>query len=339
MVSGMFFGPAALLYYLCFLLLAGLSLFIAFKGSRHARARSRLRRTFLLLALSLLLWLLTLFLEVRTALPVAQLWLGRANFAAVVFAVYFALRFVQEIPVNGSWASPSFGLLTETGLLGALTLVTPLVSAAERIEAGHAVTTFGPLFPSYLLHVVVCLGSALTTAFRERRRAKDRRVRGQLTLIGAGMLATGAVALISNAVLPYGIGDFRFCHFGTLSTLFFVLAVAYATFIHRLFDLRVFIRETLVYGVLLAFVLGAYSSSVFVVTQYLSSGAAKLTQFAVLVIAFSFDPLRRFLEKKTDDLLFGEGGAEDGCRKQRANTKRGGIGSHLALGLLFPWRR
>ena len=62
----------------------------------------------------------------------------------------------------------------------------------------------------------------------------------------------------------------------------------------------------MVYGLLLAFVLGGYSSAVFVVSQYLTTGSGIGTQFAVLLIAFSFDPLRRWLEKETDRLLFGD---------------------------------
>jgi hypothetical protein len=341
MFSGTFLDPAAVVYYLCFLLLAGLVLFVAFKGRRRPRTRARLRRTFVVLALSLLLWLLTLFLEVRTTLPMAQLWLGRANFAAVVFAAYLALRFVREIPARGSTQVPVVfrWLLAETVLLAALTFLTPLVAVAERVEAGRAITTYGLLFPGYLLHVLGYLLAALVFAFREWRRARNRVVRGQMGLVGIGILATGGIAFITNAVLPYGFGDFRFCDLGTFSTLFFALATAYATFINRLFDLRVVLRETLVYGLLLAFVLGAYSSAVFLVTQHVTNGTEKVTQFVVLLIAFSFDPLRRFLEEKTDQLLFGARGADGGRRKREPGRKGGRAGRTLALALLFPWRR
>ena len=297
--------PVALLYALCFLLLSGQALLVAWKSRR--RTRPGLRRAFYLLTLSLLLWQLTLFLEVRTEVPAAQLGLGRANFAAATFAAYYALRFVREIPEIPAGelpGRPSPWLPVVTGLLAALTLLTPLVVAAERVEAGRAITTFGPLFPLYLLHVLGCWLAALAAALAERRRVRDRRVKGQLALVGAGMLATGGTAFLTNAVLPYGFGDFRFGDLGTLSTFLFVLAVAYAAFAHRLFDLKRVVRKALVYGVLLAFVLGAYGSAVFLVTQYLTEGAGKLVQFAVLMIAFSLDPLRRFLERETERLLF-----------------------------------
>lgn len=333
MVSGAFFGPVALLYYLCSLALAGLALFVAWTRSRRSAARAALRRIFFLLALSLLTWILTLFLEVRTASPGAQLWLGRLNFAAVAVAAHLALRFVQEVPVRPRPSRRSPLLLLETGLVAAVTLLTPLVTAAERVEAGRALTTFGPLFPGYLLHVTGHLAAAVVLAFGERRRSEDRKLHAQLALISVGMLATGAIALTTNGLLPFAFGYFGLCDVGVLSTVCFTLAVTYATFIHGLFDLRVLVRETLVYGILLAFILGAYSSAVFVVSQYLTTGAEKLTQFVVLCIAFSFDPLRRLLEERVDQLLFGmrKRLEKEGRRKARSR-------SGLVLALLFPWR-
>lgn len=336
MSSGTFFNLIALLYYLCILLHVGLLLLVACKGSRRTRTRFRPRRMFFLLAVSLLLWQITLFLEVRTTLPALQLWLGRINFAAVVYAVYFALRFVDEVSTRGESQISSTWLFGETHILAALTLLTPLISVKERVESGHAITTYGPLFSVYLLHVLGYLVAALTLAFWRRGEAQPPVVRVQLTVIGIGMLVTGSIAFITNALLPYGFGDFRFCDIGTLSTLFFVLAIAYATFLYRLFDLRFILRETLVYGLLLAFVLGGYSSMVFVIAQYLTDNAGQITQFVVLLIAFSFDPLRRFLEEKTDRLLFGEHKGTTGGRKQH-KSRRGG--NRLTLALLFPWRR
>ena len=321
MVPGPFFELVALLYYAGFCLLAGLTLFIAVRGHGRTSARFRLRRMFCLLALFLLLWQLTLFLEVRLALPDLQLWFGRANFAAVVFVTYFALRFVQEVSPKTTRPSASLlrWLCAETLLLALLALLTPFITRTERVETSHAISTFGLLFPLYLLHVLLYLGAALVLAFRQRRRAQKPALRGQFLLIGSGMLVTGGIALVTNVLLPYGLGDFRFCDAGTLSTIFFVLAIAYATFLQGLFDLRLLLRKTLVYGVMMVFVLSAYSATVFLITQYLTDGTDKIKQFAVLGIAFSFDPLRRLLEEKTDRLLFGarEGRKEPIKRRRR----------------------
>lgn len=316
----MFFGLIACLYYLCFILLASLSVFIALQGSR-ANSRSRLRLTFFLLSLSLLVWQATLFVEVRIALPGAQLWLSRTNFAAVVWIVFFTLRFVQEIPrakSNQRVPGSTWCLLETIGLAG-ITLFTPFVDAAERIEDEHAISTFGPLFILYLIHVIGYLMAALILIFLSQHRTKKPAIRRQMDVVGVGILATAGIAFITNAMMPYLFNDFRLCDVGVISTLFFACSVGWATFMHRLFDVRAIIRETLVYGVLLALVLSAYSSAVFLITEYLTDGADKMTKCAVLVIAFSLDPIRRLLETKTDRLLFGEREGSSKEKKQRSN--------------------
>ena len=337
------FAPVliSLLNYLCFALLLGFIALIAFapmnqptmnrgnakrRNRRHYSVASKAhdsseRRLFIMLSLSLLLWQVTLFWETRAVQPALQLWLGRMNFGTVALAVFLAWRFVwrvaRSVPGNefanaAEIVQPRFRWLHrffsfETALLTVITLFTPLVDAAESVVDEHPITRFGPLFPVYLLHVLGYLKATLTVTFRARRRIKDQAMRGRLAVIGIGILATGGVSLVTNALLPYGFGDFRFCDIGTLSTLLFLLSVAYAVFVHGLFDIRIVVRITLVYGILMTFVMGIYSAGVLLVTQYLTGGGNNsTTQFLVLFLAFSFDPLRRYLEDKTDILLFGK---------------------------------
>ncbi|WP_309706917.1 hypothetical protein [Armatimonas sp.] len=89
--------------------------------------------------------------------------------------------------------------------------------------------------------------------------------------------------------------------------MLFLLSVAYAVIRHQLFDIRVFIRRAVVLGVALSLVLACYSALVLLVTDtFASSESGGVTRFGVLVLAFSFDPIRRFLEKRIDKLLFAE---------------------------------
>jgi len=289
------------LYYFCFALLLGMAAFVWTKNPR-----SWLHASFALTALSLLAWLVTLFAFNRATEPSAVLWLGRANFAAVPFAVFFGYLFVRA--VAGRSLPRRLPLLGGgTLLLGGLTLFTPFVDQSEIVgTAGKHVTQFGPLFLLYLAFVLAFLAAAVLFAFQSRQDAIQP-ARDQLLLVGSGILATGAVALVTNVVLPYGFSDFRLVDVGTLATILFLLAVAYAISVHHLFDIRLLVRKTLVYGLLLSFVLGAYTSVVLLVTQHLTAAGGNsgpFTQFGVLVIASSFDPLRRYLEKRVDRLLF-----------------------------------
>jgi len=299
-----------------------------------------------LLCALLAVWQLTLLLEAHAHSPALQLWLGRANFAAAGLAAHQAWRFVRFVAAfvyaqeeataaaaaahvepwavsfpprpppqaaDGTGGAPA--TTAAVILLALVTLLTPLVSEAESVVDGHPTTRFGPLFPVYLVQVLGCLFAAVLEAFGARRRARCPLLRAQLALVGAGMLATGAVAVVCNALLPYAFGDFRFCDVGTLSVLLFLFAAARAVFSHQLFGLGDALRRTAVYGLLLAFVLGGYSSTVVLLTEFVTGGGGaaaaaldRLTQFVVLLLAFSLDPLRRLLERKADGLLFGPSG-------------------------------
>lgn len=296
--------PAALvapLYACCSALLAGAALLVWLRNPG-----SPANRHFALASLCLLLWLATLLAFGRADDPQTALWVGRLNFAAVPPAALFGHLFVRDLAGLGR-ARAHAALTWGTALLALLTLLTPLVDEAELVGAGPAgrhVTVFGPLFPLYLASVAGLLAAAVSLAFRSRLSA-PRPQRDQLGLVGGGILATACVALVTNALLPFAAGDFRYIDVGPLSTALFLLAVGYAVARHRLFDLRLFVRRSLVLGALLSLATAAYGAVVTLATERLAGeGAGTLTRFGVLVIALSFDPLRRTLEKRVDRLLF-----------------------------------
>jgi hypothetical protein len=305
-----------LLYLLCSVLLLGSAVLIFLRDPR-----SVLHRRYALTALSLLGWVGTLDLYYRSTNPAAVLWLGRVNFAAAALAVTFGYLLVRAI-ADGTVRKPGGHpkppelplpmLLTLEGLLLALlSSLTPLIDSEELVGVGpdgRHVTVYGPLFLLYALHILGYLVAAAIVAFQARRGEAKGPVRDKLTLVGAGVLATGTVGVVADIVLPYGFGDFRFTDLGPLSTALFLLAVGYAVLKHRLFDLRLLVRKTLVLGILGSLALAAYGAVVVLAAdRFAGSGSGTLTRFGVLMIALSFDPLRRALEKRVDRLLFRRG--------------------------------
>lgn len=98
----------------------------------------------------------------------------------------------------------------QSALLFLLTLFTPGVSAAEQVVDGQAFATYGPLFPLYMLHVAVYWGASLNCAITQRAKTRDDVTSDQLSLISAGLFLTGAIALLTNALIPYWWGIFAF---------------------------------------------------------------------------------------------------------------------------------
>jgi hypothetical protein len=299
-----------LLYLLCSALLLLSAAVIFWRDPR-----SEPHRHYALTALSLLGWVATLPLYYHSANPNEVLWLGRVNFAAAALAVAFGYLLVRSLARrrDGNWkeehdASLPGSVITESVLLALLSAFTGLVDRAELMgtaqDARH-VTVYGVLFPIYALHVLAYLGASTLAAFQARKDTVRGAARDRLTLVGAGVLITGIVGVVADIILPYGFSDFRFTDAGPLSTAAFLLAVGYAVLRHRLFDLRLLVRRTLVLGVLGSLALAAYGAVVVLATErFAGEGAGTFTRFGVLVIALSFDPLRRGLEKRVDRLLF-----------------------------------
>ncbi len=292
----------AALYALCILFLAAFALLILTRNPR-----SRLHRHFALLALALLGWVASLFaFDFQTA-GSALLWLGRFNFATIVLAVTLGLLFVRDVADVPH--SPALAWLwAETALLGLLTLLTPLVDRQELVRAGQHLTVYGPLFVPYVLHVLVLVGAMLSVAFGSRRPVPEQTGR-QLRLIGGGIIATTAIALVTNVLLPYGLGDFRLIHVGTLSTVLFLGAVGYAVFAYHLFSVHVIVRATFVLAGLLALALELYSLALSFLAHLLPLGNAEERSFAatalVLVVnAFTQEPVRRRLERLIDRVYY-----------------------------------
>ncbi len=296
----------AALYTLCLLLLTGIAFFVFLKNPRSA-----LHQSFALLALALLGWVASLFaFDFPTAFPSgssALLLLGRFNFACIVLAVPLTFRFVRLIGRRPAGLMLPW-LWLETLLLAGLTLLTPLVDRAELVRAGQHVTVYGPLFPLYLLHVLVFLGLSLRMAFRSSP-GTSHETQGQGRLIGVGILATGAVALITNVLLPYAFGNFTLIHVGTLSTLLFLAAVGDAVFVHHLFSIRLIVRAAFVYAGLIALALELYSLAVSFLAHLLPFGdpaerSFAATALALIVNAFTQRPVRAWLERFMDHSVF-----------------------------------
>lgn len=292
---------AAALYCLCLVFLVGFAVFVLVKDPR-----SRLHRHFAWLLLALLGWVASLFAFNLETSPAQLLWLGRFNFAAVVFAVTLGYAFVCGVARRWPVPAPAWLWAAAAGL-AALTLLTPLVDRAELVVSGQHITLYGPLFPLYLLHVLALLGAALFVAFHPPPRLPAE-IRSQLRLIGSGGLATGAVALVTNVLLPYAFGNFALIHVGTLSTILFLAAVGDAVFVHHLFDVRLVVRAAFVYAGLVALALELYQLALSFLAHLLPLGNAAERTYAattlVLVVnAFTQKPVKRWLERLVDRLV------------------------------------
>jgi len=295
---------------------------LAFIVGRAARRAEN--RVFALVALSIAFWTLTnaLFRSALTT-QAATLWAQLSYFAALATGATF-LHFAWVYPRHKSSALNGGGtgksalytlVLYSIGSLVAISAFVPgFVVRGIDLEERSILTAPG-LYP-LASFMVISLALAFWRLLHSQHRLRGR-ARAQARYVLYGCALTAALGLLFNLFLPL-VGDYRWVWVGPLCSLFFVGFSAYSIVAHHLFDVRLLIRRTLVYTLLLAALTGgfaAFQKGMEHVLRPLIGGDSFPTQLvAALVVGFALDPIKRQLHHLVASRLFkGEpAGAENG---------------------------
>lgn len=266
---------------------------------------ARLNRAYTVLALAQLGWVGSLFVFNATLKQPDLLWIGRANFAAAALVAPAVFVFVQAL--LGRRFRYAWWIAGETLIVALLSLLTGFVDQSETLKSGTHLTTYGALFPVYVVHLLVYLGPAVYQALRPPLRLTDQQ-RAQVRLLGYGFLVTILIGLTTNVLIPYVSGDFLFIDVGTLATVVALAAISYAACVHHLFNIRVVVRTALVFTLLIAFALELYKLAVDTITALLPIGDpterhVAAAAVAFIINAFTQEPLKWWLERLTVRIL------------------------------------
>lgn len=156
----------------------------------------------------------------------------------------------------------------------------------------------------FILYFFFAIKNLLSLYRQSGNTAKD-----QIKYMFIGLVISALFGIFFDTVLPL-IGLPQYGSLGPLSTFIFIVSTTYAIIAHHLFDIRIIIKRAIVYTVLLGFTFAIYSAIIFSATTLLNGSTGFNSQtyaanlFGALIIGFSFDPLRRWLEDRTDRFLF-----------------------------------
>ncbi len=111
--------------------------------------------------------------------------------------------------------------------------------------------------------------------------------------------------------LPQTFGIYPF---GNYFIIFYVVFITYAIVKHRLMDIRMVVARSVVYSILIAILAGFYAASVLAIEAFLFPDATQQIDFThgairtvlAVLMAFSFQPLKRFITRFTDNIFFKE---------------------------------
>ena len=165
----------------------------------------------------------------------------------------------------------------------------------------------GPLYTPFFIYFALYLIGTFINLFRKFKRGTGLE-KLQIQYLVLGLVAASIFALLLNVILPI-FGFSTLVSLGPFAALFLVGSVSYAIIKHRLLDIEIIIRRSVVYSALLATLTVFYSIIVFGLNRiFLPTGAAAFPRptdlVAIMLVAFTVDPLKRLIEKTTDKVFF-----------------------------------
>jgi len=163
----------------------------------------------------------------------------------------------------------------------------------------------GLIFRLYVLNFVLFVGYALLLVFQKYKHTASPARRNQIAYFLVAALLTVFVGS-TNFLPSFGI---RIYPLGNMATIVFTGIFAYAIVKHRLMDIEVIIRKSVIYAGLTASLTGIYAiivgvfHGVFGVTRF-GQGSFLVNALAAMVIALSFQPLRIRIQRAVDRFFF-----------------------------------
>lgn len=277
------------------------------------RPKAEINRVFALTSFSVAVWTLTNgVFQATNSMVVATLSANLSYVSALVVAASL-FHFSQVFPHHPNRTRrhmtvlATWSLWLVTALLGILPFIPHFVIQSIELEPARRIVTNSGLYPIFAGVALAVLGairfllqSLAATAGKERMQTR---------YVLAGMAVTSIVGLVCNLVLPL-LGNYSLVWLGPASSLVFVASTVYSIVKEHLFDIRLVIKRTLVYSLLLAGIAGGYSAVEYVLKEALQGTTLGSVHPLVsniggaIAVSLFASPVRRWLEKRVDLLIF-----------------------------------
>ncbi len=274
--------------------------------------KSRQNRTFFLFSLFIIAWILVNYFSNNfdISLGAARI----ANHLVLFFsgcAVFSLTLFIIGLTQRG-WFYRNEKKLSILNYLAIIPTLTPLVVASiERQDQVYAIT-FGPL--AYFYFAVIGLDAViLTISLIQGVRHSKGQERSRIFTILWSIVAFLALVITTNAIIPVITGSFVLTNIGPLSSAIVVIGISYSIAKHKLFDIRLVIARALGYALAIISLALIYGFVAFLVINTITSGGKDqnlslqqeiIYTLTAVIVAFTFQPLKRFFDRWTNKFFY-----------------------------------
>lgn len=292
---------------LLLILIAGLNLFLALLIlSRGYKNKANLYFALFIMGAAVWPFSIALF-QMSNTLAEAYFWdvfIYLSGTLVPVSFLFFAWLFTHKK------ALPALATILCLGIPIALSisLILPgIFIQSVNITPDTKSVSLGPLYIVWVTYF--CIFMALGSYWLWRSFLISRgREHQQLAYILLAILFPVIGSLPFNIFLPL-FGNYRLIAIGPIFLTIMIAIVSYAIIKHSLMDIRFIAARTVAYSLLIILVSVFYALSAFILSSTLlglTAGFNQLTIYTALTVfvALSFDRLRNFLEKFTDQIFF-----------------------------------
>jgi signal transduction histidine kinase len=243
-------------------------------------------------------------------LPNTLIW-SRLSFFAIIYALAFLSIFLNNFP-NRVIRTKLFGILTIIiATIVAVVSLSPGFIPAVSIQGQVSNVQTGPLYLVFLIYFAIYLIIPLLLISISWRKSTGQD-KARVAILVSGILAMTVFASITNLILPLILGNNNFAKYGTLFSLIYVGLTAYAIIKHSLFDIRAVVVRSFAYVFSIITIAAVYAYIAFgLIGRYLfpkdqqvSIQQQLFNTMLAVILAFTFQPIRRFFEKVSNKIFY-----------------------------------
>lgn len=272
-------------------------------------------KSFGLFVLFLTLWAISIPLLQKTKLLIISDFITLNAILAIAFFTFFSLVFPYNITKKSYYLIFLFPLV-----LISLLPLRLFIKSAIFYENGEMQPVLGKLF--FLISVFAAIyiaGGIFLLVKKYKKTSGDLRLHFFYVLLGGGIFVIGGA--LFDAILP-GFGYYKLVPYGPLFTIILTGFIAYAIMAHQLFDIKLVIKRSALYLILITVITIVYSLIAAAFLFFMQEREAFLIIFrdralvpiiiASIFISLTYDRLKKYFQTLTDKWLFqGQHSPED----------------------------
>jgi signal transduction histidine kinase len=274
----------------------------------YARSfRRRINIFYSLVAASVSLWCFAVVVYRMTPdLATALLWC-RILYLAPVFIVTSFLFFTLVFP-SGSFSLNHFQktlVLLPAALVSVLVMLPGVTIKHIFIPVDEEkVIVFGPGYALYFFFIITYFGWSFFKLGRNYFLSSGIQ-KMQIRYVFAGTFLSANLGMVTNLILPT-LGIFSVNWLGQILSIIMVSFIAYAVIRHRLMDISLILKRTIIYSVLLVMTLSFYAALILLSQRFFQNtfGSTVSIVLGAFLMALGFEPLRRIFQRLTEQIFF-----------------------------------